>query len=150
MSSRLDGRNCWKKLIQIERRPLVLSILVTLFLLFMAMVAFVTYLLLVPAIGQHGIDQPGDGEDSRLNGPSNSTIGILRFEMPLVPHDWFTTYSVSSYHCKSFHTRCPNHSHRGPAFSTSHPLAICFQSLQSTVPTPQNPPTPPICTLHYM
>lgn len=61
---------------RLERRPLVLSILITLILLFMAMVAFVTYLLLVPTtLAAHDNDL-GDGDDSRYNGPSNASQGI--------------------------------------------------------------------------
>lgn len=69
--------NCWRKLLRLERRPLVLSGIATTFLIFMALVAFVTYLLLAPtATIATDNELPGDGEDSRPTGPHNSTIGI--------------------------------------------------------------------------
>lgn len=70
-----DKAGSWHKLMELERRPLMLTIVVTAAMLLIGMLATMLYLLLRP---QDTFDNhTGDGDDDRLNIPVESTIGTL-------------------------------------------------------------------------
>lgn len=80
----------WHKLMELERRPLMLTIVVTAALLLIGMLATMLYLLLRP---QDTFDNhTGDGDDDRLNIPVESSIGTLSQNFQ---HTTKNTYEVA-------------------------------------------------------
>lgn len=81
-----EKEQLWHKKLLMEKRPLMLTLIIAAFLLLSGTIVASTYFLVHKDIITGLNDTPGDGDDYRQNIPINSTIGILKINQNLITY----------------------------------------------------------------
>lgn len=79
-----EKEQLWHKKLLMEKRSLMLTLIVAAFLLISGIIVASTYFLVHDDIITGPNDTPGDGDDYRQNIPINSTIGIWKFNQNFI------------------------------------------------------------------